>query len=76
VEYAVTDESSAVQRLIHYCFVHTGEGIDPSYATTVVPLLAVPIMSLMTPDEVDGKDSFYERAWRSSADGSESELED
>lgn len=76
VEYTVTDESSAVQRLIHYCFVHTGEGIDPSYATTVVPLLAVPIISLLTRDETDGKDDFYRRAWTTPGEGTESALAD
>lgn len=57
--YSVDDSSSAIQHLIHYCFVHTGKGIDPSYATTIVPLIVVPVVSLLTRETEAGKDNFY-----------------
>jgi len=76
VEFAAPEGSSALRRLFHYLFVYTGEGIDPSYATTVVPVLAVPIVSLLTPDQAEGKQSFYERAWRSATGDSEPALDD
>lgn len=33
--------------------------IDPSYPTTLIPLVAVPLISLVTPEHLDGKESFY-----------------
>jgi SSS family solute:Na+ symporter len=33
--------------------------IDPSYATTLIPLLVIPLVSLLTPERVDGRDAFY-----------------
>jgi SSS family solute:Na+ symporter len=37
------------------------DGLDPSYVTTIVPLVAVPVISLLTPETVDGRDAFYRR---------------
>jgi Na+/proline symporter len=45
--------------LFDYCFVQDGEGVDPSYVTTLIPLLVVPIVSLLTSEHVQGKDDFY-----------------
>ncbi|MFP6585042.1 MAG: hypothetical protein VCD00_21100 [Candidatus Hydrogenedentota bacterium] len=59
VELTVDESSSAVMRLAHYCFVHNGKGIDPSYVTTFIPLIVTPLVSLSTPETEDGKDSFY-----------------
>jgi Na+/proline symporter len=55
------DEGSPVwQRIAYYCFAHNGEGIDPSYATTVIPLVVVPLISLLTRDSGEGKQMFYD----------------
>ncbi len=48
----------------HYCFVADGEGVDPSYITTLIPLLVVPIVSLMTNDDIEGKQAFYGKIQR------------
>jgi Na+/proline symporter len=40
--------------------------VDPSYITTLVPLVVVPVVSLMTPQEAKGRDAFYQ-AVRSTA---------
>lgn len=61
VELTVDENSSAIMHAIHYCFVHTGKGIDPSYTTTFVPLIVTPIVSLMTAETPEGKESFYRR---------------
>ena len=47
-DFSAPEGSSAVRQLLAYCFTYNGEGIDPSYATTLVSLLVVPIVSLMT----------------------------
>ena len=47
-DFSAPEGSSAVRRLLAYFFTYNGEGIDPSYATTLVSLLVVPIVSLMT----------------------------
>ncbi len=44
-----TETSSAFRRLLHWAFVNGGEGVDPSYPTTFIPLLAVPLTSLVWP---------------------------
>jgi Na+/proline symporter len=33
--------------------------LDPSYVTTIVPLIVVPVVSLMTREDVAGRDTFY-----------------
>jgi solute:Na+ symporter, SSS family len=35
--------------------------IDPSFATTIIPLVAVPVISLMTEDSDRGRDAFFAR---------------
>ncbi len=45
--------------LFDYCFVQDGVGVDPSYITTLIPLFVVPIVSLLTTDQTEGKDAFY-----------------
>ena len=63
VELTVNESSGALARLLHTLFVYRGEGIDPSYVTTLVPLVAVPLISVFTQrggaeDEQRSKD-FY-----------------
>ena len=45
----------------HYCFVEDGEGVDPSYVTTLVPLVVVPVVSLLTKEHNTGRAEFYNR---------------
>jgi SSS family solute:Na+ symporter len=69
VEFTVHDGDSWVRRAIHFCFVYKGEGIDPSYATTFVPLASIPLLILMAGRAADTNDRFYDLAWgRISAD--------
>jgi Na+/proline symporter len=43
----------------HFVFPEGGEVIDPSYPTTIIPLVAVPVISLLTRDHVEGKAAFF-----------------
>jgi SSS family solute:Na+ symporter len=43
----------------HLVFPEAGEVIDPSYPTTIIPLVAVPVISLLTREHVDGRDAFF-----------------
>ena len=45
--------------LTHLMFPEQGESIDPSYPTTIIPLIAVPLISLLTTDSAKGKDAFF-----------------
>ena len=56
----VDASSSVLERMAHYFFVHDGAGTAPSYATTLVPLILIPIISLARPNEDDGAE-FYDR---------------
>ena len=47
--------------LTHFVFVAQGESIDPSFPTTVIPLVAIPLISLLTRDRAEGHDAFYAR---------------
>lgn len=67
-EFSVSVEASVVARAFHYFFVHEGAGIDPSYATTFIPLIAVPVISLLTPREETTEDEFYRSLARSGED--------
>ncbi len=35
------------------------EEIDPSYATTLVPLIVIPAISLITSERSEGREAFY-----------------
>jgi len=61
VGLSVDESSSALTRLLHYFFVHEGEGTDPSYATTLVPLVLVPLVSVFGKQEADPGEAFYTR---------------
>ena len=45
----------------HFIWPEWADAIDPSYPTTIIPLFAVPAISLLTTDRVDGKDAFFAR---------------
>jgi SSS family solute:Na+ symporter len=45
--------------LTHFVWPEHADVIDPSYPTTIIPLIAVPAISLLTPDHVHGKDAFF-----------------
>jgi len=47
--------------LTHVVLLEQAEGIDPSYATMAIPLIAIPVISLLTPDDVAGGNTFYAR---------------
>jgi SSS family solute:Na+ symporter len=57
--FEVTESSSSLAWLFHACFVSTGKGIDPSYPSTLIPLVAVPLISLVTRPETERGDAFY-----------------
>lgn len=60
IEFAAPEGYALWRRAFHYCFVNTGAGIDPSYATTVVPLLVVPLVSLLTSSKDNPAGEFYD----------------
>jgi SSS family solute:Na+ symporter len=45
--------------LTHFVYPEQGEVIDPSYATFFIPLIAIPVISLLTKDHISGKDAFF-----------------
>lgn len=45
--------------LTQFIVVQQAESIDPSYATTLIPLVAIPIISLLTPDQAHTRDAFF-----------------
>jgi solute:Na+ symporter, SSS family len=47
--------------LTHLMFPEQGESIDPSYPTTIIPLIAVPVISLLTTDSAKGRDAFFSK---------------
>jgi SSS family solute:Na+ symporter len=47
--------------LTHFVWEEQANAIDPSYATTIIPLIAVPLISLLTPDRAEHKDAFFAR---------------
>lgn len=48
VDFQVGADSGPLERLFHTLFVFRGEGIDPSYPATLIPLAVVPFVSLFT----------------------------
>ncbi len=63
VDYAAPEGSSAVTRAVYFFFkdfLGSGKGLDPSYLTTILPLIAVPLFSAMTRPSPEGEEAFYE----------------
>ena len=57
--FSAPADASALHRLLAYCLIVDGEGIDPSYVTTFVPLVVIPIVSRLTSDTSGDRDGFY-----------------
>ena len=53
--------ASALRRLLVWCFTVGGEGVDPSYVTTFVPLVVIPVVSRLTVDAAGDRERFYAR---------------
>jgi SSS family solute:Na+ symporter len=47
--------------LTHFVFPEQGKVIDPSYPTTIIPLIAIPVISLLTQENAERRDAFYAR---------------
>jgi SSS family solute:Na+ symporter len=47
--------------LTHFVWPEQADVIDPSYPTTIIPLVAVPVISLLTPDRAEHKEAFFAR---------------
>ena len=58
--FSAPEGSSVLRQVLAYCFTVNGEGLDPSYFTFFVPLVVVPVVSLLTIEERDHKTTFYE----------------
>lgn len=72
IGFEAPEDAALPARLFHTLFVFEGEGIDPSYATTLVPLFLIPALSLIDRrvGEHDLEQAFYERLsghWKESA---------
>jgi solute:Na+ symporter, SSS family len=52
-------DSSALAQIVYWCFSRNG-GLDPSYLTTLIPLIVVPVLSLMTERRTEGEEHFYD----------------
>jgi solute:Na+ symporter, SSS family len=59
IEYSLAEDPGMLNRVLHFCFVNNGKGLDPSYATTFVPLIVVPIVSMFTKETEEGREHFY-----------------
>ena len=59
--FTVSSDSSSLARAAHWLLLYDGRGIDPSYATTLVPLVAVPLISLLTQSDYAANEKFYAR---------------
>ena len=59
VGFSAPEGASALHRLLVYCFTVGGEGIDPSYVTTFVPLIVIPLVSRLTTDTSGDREQFY-----------------
>jgi SSS family solute:Na+ symporter len=60
--FGAPESAGAVRQLLAYGLTVNGEGLDPSYVTTLVPLVAVPLISRLRPDTGDSlarRDEFY-----------------
>ena len=59
VGFSAPEDASALHRLLVYCLTVDGEGIDPSYVTTFVPLVVIPLVSRLTTDTSGDRERFY-----------------
>ncbi len=59
IGFEAGEGASALRETAYYFFIHQGDGIDPSYATTLVPLIFIPLLSWFTREQTEGKERFY-----------------
>ena len=52
-------EASLIHRAVVAALTVDGEGLDPSYLTTSIPLIVVPVVSMLTTDRSGDPDTFY-----------------
>lgn len=52
-------EPDLLRSVLYRCFAHNGEGIDPSVVTTLVPIVAVPAISMLGARSGAGEAHFY-----------------
>jgi SSS family solute:Na+ symporter len=57
--FEAPEGSGFIRQLLYFFFVHKGQGVDPSYATTLVPLVVVPVVSWLTRARQADKARFY-----------------
>jgi SSS family solute:Na+ symporter len=58
-KFEVDATSSELARFAYWCFRKDG-GVDPSYLTTLIPLVVVPVVSLLTERRTEGEQQFYD----------------
>jgi SSS family solute:Na+ symporter len=58
-KFEIDAASSDLARLVYWCFRKDG-GVDPSYLTTLIPLVVVPLVSLFTERRTEGEAQFYD----------------
>lgn len=61
VDFVAVDTDAAWRHWFQYFFVHNGKGVDPSYLTTLIPLLVIPALSLLQAPETERSEAFYRR---------------
>ncbi len=64
IEFEAGEDAAWPARVFAYLFTFQGRGIDPSYPTTLLPLLLVPLISLLSRQETTRRADFYERLAR------------
>lgn len=60
-DFQISADSGPLARAAHWLLVYDGKGIDPSYATTLVPLITVPLISYLTRHRHRHNETFYAR---------------
>ncbi|MDP7639742.1 MAG: hypothetical protein QGG73_08510, partial [Candidatus Hydrogenedentes bacterium] len=63
IDHSAPEGTSAITRATHLLFkdfLGSGQGLDPSYLTTILPLIAVPLVSSMTTSDRKGEEKFYD----------------
>ena len=60
----LSEASTGLWRSVHYLLTYDGQGMDPSYVTTLIPLVLIPMISLSTSEDLDGQEDFYAKVSR------------
>jgi hypothetical protein len=57
MDFQVSEGASLLSKTLVFLWTHNGEGVNPSFVTTLVPLVVIPVVSVWFRDPIESERS-------------------